>query len=70
MVTSARHFSALSATVAELDGHEAILKKDPPPLELAAEHLRGALEALASLLGETTPEEVLGSIFRNFCVGK
>jgi len=70
VVTSARHFSALSAAAAELAALEALLKKAPPPLELAAEHLRGALEALASLLGETTPEEVLGNIFRNFCVGK
>jgi len=70
VVTSARHFSALSAAAAELAGLQALLKKAPPPLELAAEHLRGALEALSSLLGETTPEEVLGSIFKNFCVGK
>lgn len=70
VVTSARHFSALSAAAAELAGLEALLKKAPPPLELAAEHLRGALAALASLLGETTPEEVLDGIFRNFCVGK
>ncbi len=70
VVTSARHFSALSGAAAELAGLEAVLKRSRPPLELAAEHLRGALEALASLLGETTPEEVLGNIFRNFCVGK
>jgi tRNA U34 5-carboxymethylaminomethyl modifying GTPase MnmE/TrmE len=37
---------------------------------LAAEHLRGALNALADILGETTPEEVLANIFANFCVGK
>jgi tRNA modification GTPase len=70
VVTSARHFAALSAAAAQLAELEAVMKKSPPPLELAAEHLRGALSALASLLGETTPEEVLGSIFKNFCVGK
>lgn len=70
VVTSARHFAALSAAAGELAGLETLLKKEPPPLELAAEHLRGALGALASLLGETTPEEVLGRIFRDFCVGK
>ncbi|MDD5210148.1 MAG: tRNA uridine-5-carboxymethylaminomethyl(34) synthesis GTPase MnmE [Elusimicrobiales bacterium] len=70
VVTSARHFAALSGAAAELAGLEAVLKKNRPPLELAAEHLRGALAALASLLGETTPEEVLGNIFKNFCVGK
>ena len=70
VVTSARHFSALSAAAAELSALKKVLGKGTPPLELAAEHLRGALEALASLLGETAPEEVLGSIFSNFCVGK
>ncbi|MDO8805235.1 MAG: tRNA uridine-5-carboxymethylaminomethyl(34) synthesis GTPase MnmE [Elusimicrobiota bacterium] len=70
VVTSARHFAALSAAAGELAGLEAVIRKSPPPLELAAEHLRGALEALASLLGETTPEEVLSSIFKNFCIGK
>lgn len=70
VVTSARHFAALSAAAAELAGLEAVTRKSPPPLELAAEHLRGALEALASLLGETTPEDVLNSIFKNFCIGK
>jgi tRNA modification GTPase len=46
------------------------LKKKSPPAELAAERLRGALGALAAILGETTPEEVLAEIFGKFCVGK
>lgn len=70
VVTSARHFAALSAAAGELVKLEAVISKKQPPLELAAEHLRGALEALSSLLGETTPEEVLAGIFRNFCIGK
>ena len=70
VVTSARHFAALSAAAGELANLEAVIKKSQPPLELAAEHLRGALGALASLLGETTPEDVLADIFKNFCVGK
>jgi tRNA modification GTPase len=40
------------------------------PFELAAEHLRGALNSLADILGETTSEEILADIFKNFCVGK
>lgn len=70
VVTSARHFAALSDAAGELSRLGGVLKKKNPPLELAAEHLRGALGALASLLGETAPEEVLAGIFRNFCVGK
>ena len=39
-------------------------------LPLVAEELRSACEALGRLLGEGYAEEVLGSIFRRFCVGK
>ena len=70
VVTSARHFAALSDAARELSRLEALMKKKKPPLELAAEHLRAALDALGSISGETAPEEILESIFKNFCVGK
>jgi tRNA modification GTPase len=70
VVTSARHFAALSETAMELDALQTLLRKKEPAAELAAEHLRGALAGLASILGETAPEEVLADIFKNFCVGK
>ncbi len=70
VVTSARHFAALTSAARELAELSAVIRKKQPPLEIAAEHLRGALDALSSILGETTPDEVLGSIFGNFCVGK
>ena len=38
--------------------------------ELVAFELRGALSALADISGQVTDEEILGSIFRRFCVGK
>lgn len=38
--------------------------------EVAAEELRGALEALGELAGRITPDEVLGRVFASFCVGK
>ena len=69
-VIFARHFEALGGAAAELGRLQDLMKKDRPKLELAAEHLRGALEALGAILGETAPEEVLADIFRNFCVGK
>lgn len=70
VVTSARHFAALSAAAEELGGAVKVLKARRPRTELAAEHLRAALAALAAILGETAPEEVLAGIFSNFCVGK
>lgn len=38
--------------------------------EYAATHCHAALDALADLVGETTSEDVLGSLFATFCVGK
>ena len=38
--------------------------------DLVAEELRGALAALALLVGEFTPEDVLDRLFSAFCVGK
>jgi len=70
VVTSARHFEALSEASGELSSLETVMRRNAPELELAAEHLRGALGALAAILGETAPEEVLAGIFSNFCVGK
>ena len=39
-------------------------------LEFASFELRGALEALGELVGETTNEDVLNGIFERFCIGK
>ena len=40
------------------------------PLEFPAADVREAAGALAELLGEVAPEEVLDAIFDAFCVGK
>ncbi|MCM2324179.1 MAG: tRNA uridine-5-carboxymethylaminomethyl(34) synthesis GTPase MnmE [Oligoflexia bacterium] len=39
-------------------------------LDLFAADLRQALHALAPLIGETPPDDILGQIFSNFCIGK
>jgi tRNA modification GTPase len=41
-----------------------------PDIELLADAMRGALDALASLGGRLTPDEVIGRVFATFCVGK
>jgi tRNA modification GTPase len=38
--------------------------------ELLAEELRLAQEALGSITGEFTPDDLLGEIFSRFCIGK
>ena len=70
VITSARHYSALLNAHGELARLGNLGNGPALPLELAAEHLRGALNALSDILGETTSEDILGRIFENFCVGK
>lgn len=41
-----------------------------PDIELLAGSMRDALDALASLGGQLTPDEVIGRVFSTFCVGK
>jgi tRNA modification GTPase len=38
--------------------------------ELVAEELKLAQEALSSITGEFTPDDLLGEIFSKFCIGK
>jgi tRNA modification GTPase len=48
---------------------EASLSRGESP-EYAATHLHAAIDALADLAGETTPEDVLRELFSTFCIGK
>jgi tRNA modification GTPase len=38
--------------------------------ELIALELREALDALGRVLGQVTPDDVLGRVFASFCIGK
>jgi tRNA modification GTPase len=69
LVTRERHARALRDARSELalflEGFDAGL-----PLELAATHLRAAAGRLEDLIGAVTPDDVLGRVFGQFCVGK
>ncbi len=70
-----RHESALRSARRRLEEAAALLEPaaDGGPLidqELVAASLRAALDDLGELSGRVTPDEVLGRIFRRFCVGK
>jgi tRNA modification GTPase len=62
----ARHLQALA--MVELHLSSAALQIDSA--ELVAEELRLAQEALSSITGEFTPDDLLGEIFSKFCIGK
>ena len=70
IVTNARHYEALTRShdciQRVIDGLQMQLSGD-----LLSEDLRQALDTIAEITGgQITPNEVLGNIFKNFCVGK
>ncbi len=65
-----RHVAALKDAAARLEAAAAHLAAANPPLELYAEELREAQDALASITGEFTADDLLGVIFSRFCIGK
>lgn len=69
MISNLRHYEALLRAQTELES--ALLRLDAQAGgEIYAEHLRGALLNLKDLIGEVTPDDVLGVIFSKFCMGK
>jgi tRNA modification GTPase len=62
----ARHLDALK----QVDAHLLQAQKNINQPELIAEELRLAQEALSSITGEFTPDDLLGEIFSKFCIGK
>ena len=65
-----RHLHALRLARTHLDDAAGHLQASPPPLELFAEELRGAQQALAAITGEVSADDLLGVIFSRFCIGK
>ena len=64
----ARHVQALKEARGHLD--RADLDVDGDRLELLAEDLRLAQQALGEITGAYTPDDLLGEIFSRFCIGK
>ena len=69
LVTNQRHAQALS------DARTSLLRvrkglDSGIPTDLAAQDIREAIYHLGSIVGEISTDEVLGNIFRNFCIGK
>lgn len=65
-----RHLEALSKAYEHLKLAENFVNYPEPPLDLLAEELRLCNEELGQIVGETTPDDILGMIFSRFCIGK
>ena len=66
---SARQKEAVSAAL-ESVRHALVSADDNYTLDAVVQDLEDALDALGEVTGDVTPDDVLGSIFANFCVGK
>ena len=69
LVTNQRHAQALS------DARTSLLRVREGlsiglPTDLASQDIREAIYHIGSIVGEISADEVLGNIFRNFCIGK
>lgn len=69
LVTNVRHYEALRKASESLAAVQQGLT-DGIPTDLVAQDLREALYYLGTITGEITTEEVLGSVFGRFCIGK
>lgn len=65
-----RHLDALRRVDAHLQQATAHLAARAQALDLLAEELRLAQNALNEITGEFTPDDLLGVIFSKFCIGK
>jgi tRNA modification GTPase len=65
-----RHVQALREVAAHLENAGLQLAQQAQALDLLAEELRLAQNALNAITGEFTSDDLLGVIFSSFCIGK
>jgi len=69
VMINARHQDALSRARQSVMHTLEALRADQP-LDLVAVDLHAAVNAVGEIVGKTTPEDLLDSIFSQFCIGK
>ncbi len=69
-IARARHVQAIAAVQAHLKLASVHLAAKAQNLDLLAEELRLAQNALGSITGEFSADDLLGEIFSRFCIGK
>ena len=69
-IARSRHLHALRQTAAHLGQASGLVAQGDQALELLAEELRLAHDALGQITGRFTSDDLLGVIFGRFCIGK
>jgi len=69
IISNIRHYEALSQVTESLERVLAGLKNNLQE-DLIAIDIRQAIHYLGEITGEITSDEILGNIFKNFCIGK
>jgi tRNA modification GTPase len=69
LLTNKRHEVSIGSSINSLDCALSAAK-DGEPIELLLSDLRVALSHLDTILGITTPDHIINSVFDQFCVGK
>lgn len=67
LAMGARHLRAIEESQIALKRARELIGRSP---ELLAADLREVLDALGQILGQVTPDDILGKIFSTFCIGK
>ena len=68
LVTRERHRIKLNECLKDIENF--LQKNKDNDIEIRAEDLRRATRQLGGIVGKVDVEEILGSIFKDFCVGK
>jgi tRNA modification GTPase len=69
IVTNMRHFEAL-VKAGEAISRAAEGLKNKLPGDLLAQDIRECMHYLGEITGQISTDEILGNIFKNFCIGK
>ncbi|MFM8761238.1 MAG: tRNA uridine-5-carboxymethylaminomethyl(34) synthesis GTPase MnmE, partial [Polynucleobacter victoriensis] len=65
-----RHIEALLEAEQFINNALVLLKRETASVDLAAEEMRLAQDALSKITGQFLPDDLLGKIFSTFCIGK
>lgn len=69
IISNLRHYEALTRA-GEAIGRVINGLQESLPGDLVAQDLREAIHYMGEITGEITTDEILGNIFKNFCIGK